>query len=224
MPPLPDRHRRPRPPTCWEIAVRRANQARERQRRRRGRSDLRSASAVVRNLLLSLEGSITIALMMTLAVAAIEMVTAPLRRPAQRSAALPPSRLPAPVRRPTSVYGLEAFDDALVGETLQEYELRHRPEAVARYRESPRTQALYLHRALGGKSRASDRLAPALAEALAGLGPAARQTLALVPPERLVRLLPGIAAGEYAVVAAGPPPDELPGDEPDGGGQAGAAP
>lgn len=213
MPPPPLHHRhRPRPPSCWEIAVRRATQARERRRRRRGQGGTLTPLSVVRDLLASAEGMVAIALMATVMTAAMEMVASLLCRPAQRPPSPPPSRRPAPP--PASVHGHAGFEDAHPGETLAAYQARHRPLAAGRYRASSRTQALYLHRLLTGRARPSDRLAPALAEAVAGLDPATRETLALTPPERLVRLLSAIAAREYAV--AGPPPSEPSDDSPEG--------
>lgn len=206
MPPPPlDRRHRPRPPTCWEIARRRAAQARERRQRRRGRGGPRSASAVVRDLLTRLEGMVIVALAMTITAVVTGSMTELLRRPA-RPAAPPPSRRLTPVRRPSTVYGHAGFDDAQPGESLRSYQARHHPAASARYRASPRTQALYLHRLLAGRPRPSDDLAPALAEAVAKLDAAVRSELALVPPERLVRRLQAIASGQDPA-AVEPPPD-----------------
>lgn len=201
MPPL-DRHRRLRPPTCWEIARRRAAQVRERRRRRRGRGGALAPSSVVRDLLLRLEGTLCIALALTVVTAAIEAVAELLRRPAQ-PASPPPSRRPAP--RPASVYGLDAFADAHPGETLMEYQARHRAAAGDRFWASPRTQAACLHRLLTGRVRPSDRLSPVLAEAVAGLDLEARAALAAASPERLARLIPVILGGEYPVAARQPP-------------------
>lgn len=200
--------RRPRPRTCWEVAVRRAAQARERQRqrRRRGRGGTPTASAVVRDLLAGLEGVVLIALAITMATAVMDMLAALLRQPAQQPVTSPPSRRPAPVQRPASVHGHAGFEDAHPGETLAAYQARLRPKAAQRYRSSAGTQAVYLHRLLAGRARPSDRLSPGLAEAVAGLDPAARQELALVPPERLVRRLQAIASGQYPA-AVEPPPD-----------------
>lgn len=179
MPPL-DRHRRPRPPTCWEIARRRAAQARERRRRRRGRGGALAPSSIVRDLLLRLEGTLFVSLAMTVMTAAIGAIAVLLRQPAQPASPLP-SRRPAP--RPASVYGLDAFADAHPGETLMEYQARHRAAAADRYRGSLRTQSVYLHRMLTGRARPSDQLAPALVEAAAELSPSARAELALLPAE-----------------------------------------
>ncbi|WP_146208815.1 hypothetical protein [Azospirillum sp. TSO22-1] len=164
----------------------------------------------MRDLVTGLEGQVLIALAVTLATAAVEMAAGPWRRPAPHPAVPPPSRRPTPARRPEVVHGLLAFADALPGETLAEYQARHRPAAAARYRAAAGSQARWLRRALAGDEGATARLTPALRATLVGLDPAARDDLATLPRERLARLIPAIVAGEYAPPPVEPPPDAAP--------------
>lgn len=207
--------------SCWEIAHRRAAQARERRRKQRGRGAVAAPAAVVRDLMRSLEGVFIIALTMTLAMAVGDMVARLWRRSALHHPALP-TRLRGQADRvdaSEAVYGLPGFEDAFPGETLRDYQKRHRTLSIARYRASARTQARWLSRALAGDKGAASHLTLELRAALSLLDGTAVEHLAGLPRERLAREIPDIVSGRYAGVPAcpHPPPDATPGAAPDDG-------
>ncbi len=209
-------------PSCWEVAQRRATLTRERRRKRRGRNGTPMASAVVRDLVASLEGTFMVALALTVATAVVEMAAGLLRRPVPRPAVPSASRRPAAAGRPPEVvHGLAGFGDASPGETLTEYRERHRQAAEARYRVTPRTQARWMRRALLGDEGAVARLMPELRAALVDLDPTAAADLAMMSRERLAREIPAILVGAYAPPPGGPPdaaPDAAPMDDGQEGG------
>lgn len=217
---MPCTSRDRRRPSCWDVAHRRATQARKQRRRRRDNRIAAAPATIVRDLVTSLEGVFVIALMMTVAISAAEMMAGLWRRPAPHPSVQ--ARFlgrPDSVDPPESVHGLRGFEDAFPGECLAEYQERHRPNATAQYRASSRTQARWLSRALAGDKGAASHLMPELRAALPLLDGTAVAHLAGLPRERLAREIPDIVSGRCtnAPACAHPPPDMGPEAAPDDG-------